>query len=256
MPASPVPLCIADDPSFWPWLTWADFADRAAAAVTTVVVPIAGLADWGLGHAYDSEEQVLTRVLQAALAGRPAGAPRVLMVPPLRFVVGPDSGCVCAVEVPVAHAFIDETLASIAAAGFTRVVLCNASPWNEELCDAAARDLRISRGLQMFCINLSALDLDFHPVRSTTRRKVQNLLTYLTGFTPEPAPPLSSGAARPLGDETVTPLPGPAASAEEAAEEGPVVLAAAATRLASLLQEIADRPPLPRSGALADRTYP
>ncbi|MFH1496553.1 MAG: hypothetical protein ABII82_01890, partial [Verrucomicrobiota bacterium] len=64
------------------------------------------------------------------------------------------------VDPPTAHAFIDEVCASVAAAGFSRVVLCNASPCNEALCDVAARDLRIERGLQMFCVNLSALRID------------------------------------------------------------------------------------------------
>ena len=62
---------------------------------------------------------------------------------------------------PVAHAFIDDVCASVAAAGFRKVVLCNASLWNEDLCDAAARDVRIARGLQMFCVNLSALGIGF-----------------------------------------------------------------------------------------------
>jgi creatinine amidohydrolase/Fe(II)-dependent formamide hydrolase-like protein len=257
MSVTPVPLCIADDSSFWPWITWADFADRTHAAATTVIVPVAGLADWGLGHAYDAEEQILTRILQVALAGRPAHAPRVLMLPPLRFVIGAGEGSVCAVDAPTAHAYIDETLASVAAAGFTRIVLCNASPWNEELCDVAARDIRISRGLQMFCINLSALDLDFHPARSTSRRKVQTVLTYLTGRAPETVDNATPARSPRLpGDESVTPLDVPAATPAEAAQEAPAVIAAAAKRLAALLQEIADRPPLPRNGAWGDRTYP
>lgn len=252
-----IPLCVADDRTFWPWLTWADFAlERAAAADTTVILPLAGLADWGLGHAYDAEEQVLTAVLRDALRLRPV-SPRMLMLPPLRFVIGSDPGCVCAVEPPLAHAFIDETVASVAVAGFTRIVLCNASPWNEELIDAAARDIRIARGLQMFCVNLSALDLDFHPVRSKSRRSLQTLLTYLTGRTPEPAdtaiPPDQTTSLR---DETVRPLSGPPATPGEVAHEGLAILDKAARHLASLLGEIAARPPLPNGGALSLRTYP
>jgi creatinine amidohydrolase len=247
---------MADDSAFWPWRTWTDFSvERDQAAGTTVVIPLAGFADWGLGHAYDAEEQVLTAVLRAALQLRPASS-RLLMLPPLRFVTGPDAGCVCAVDPSLAHAFIDEVVASVAVAGFTRIVLCNASPWNEELIDAAARDLRIARGLRMFCVNLGALDLDFHPARSRSRRRLQTLLTHLTGELPEePANPVAIADATPR-DETVRPLPGPAASLAEAAAEGPLILAGAARHLASLLGEIAAHPALPREGAIALRSYP
>ena len=51
---------------------------------------------------------------------------------------------------------IAEVAASVAAAGFRRIAIVNASPWCEELCGAAARDLRVSRGLQMFQVHLSA----------------------------------------------------------------------------------------------------
>jgi hypothetical protein len=100
----------------------------------------------------------------------------------------------------------------------------------------------VARGLHMFQVHLSALDLDFHPVRSRSRRKVQTLLTALYGAPPEPAefaqpaPPETK-----WGDETVTALPGPAATVAEARTEGPAVLAAAAARLAKLLSDIRDR---------------
>jgi creatinine amidohydrolase len=256
MPNLLQPLCVADDRTFWPWLTWSDFTDREQAAATTVIVPIVGFCDWGLGHAYDAEEQVLTRLLQSALASRPADAPRMLMIPPLRFVLGPNAGCICGVTPPVAHAFIDETLATIAVAGFTRVLLCNSSPWNEELIDAAARDIRISRGLQLFCINLSALGLDFHPVRSRTRRPLQTLITYLTGRTPEEPEEAAPVSPMLFPEDVVQPLAGPAASAEEVELEGQALFAAASTRLSSLFQEINARAPLPNRGALSIRTYP
>ena len=44
------PLCIADAATFWPWRTWTDFAKMSEAEKrgTTVIVPIAGMADWGM----------------------------------------------------------------------------------------------------------------------------------------------------------------------------------------------------------------
>lgn len=153
-------LCICDDATFLPWRSWTQIAALSQRERIVVVVPIAGMADHGPRLPLDAEEQVLLRVVREASLRRDAGV-ELLVVPPLRFVTGPAVGCVFTVEPPVAHAFIDEVCASLAASGFRKIVLCNASPWNEELCDAAARDIRIARGLQMFCVNLSALGLGF-----------------------------------------------------------------------------------------------
>lgn len=250
MPETIAQLCQVDDKTFWPWLTWADFSRLADKKNISVVVPLAGFADWGLGHALDAEESVLMRVL--ASASRLHDPSRLLVIPPLRFVVGANPGCAFTVDPPAAHAFIDEVCATIAAAGFSRVVLLNASPWNEELIDSAARDIRIERGLQMFCINLSALDLDFHPTRSKSRRTLQTLLTAFTGREPvQPAVAESTAPPPESPDEDqVTPLPPPAlglAEAQAAAEE---ILAGSSARLAALFAEINARPPLPRDGAL------
>ncbi len=252
---TPEAICVTDDSTFWPWLTWSDFAQMPRKEEVVVVLPIAGFADWGLGHAYDAEEQVLTNVLKHALALKPAGL-RALVLPPLRFVLGPEAGCVFAVETPVAIGLINETVSSIKAAGFSRVVLCNASPWNEELVDAAARDLRIALGLQMFCVNLSALKLDFHPVRSRSRREVQTLLTYLNQRNADPVPADADASAGGWSDERVRPLAGAAVPLAQANIDGAAQLAAAAAHLVSLLGEIAARPPLPNGGAIVTRTYP
>ncbi len=214
----PTPLCIADDATFWPWHPWTDFARWTDKSAVTIVLPVAGLADWGLDAPLDAEETVLLTVLKAA-AARPALPPgRLLVLPPQRYVLGPTEACAFAVDPPAAHAALDEWCASVAAAGFRRIVFYNSSPWNEELCDAAARDIRIARGLQMFCVNLSALGLDFAPWRGGERAPLRALLAEL-GKTPD----------------------------------GPL-LAQAATRLAALLNEIAARPPLPRDGALVTIT--
>lgn len=178
-----------------------------------VVVPVAGMAEHGHGLPLDAEEQVLMRVVRAASLARGAGV-ELLVTPPLRFVAGPAAECAFPVEVPVAHAFIDEVCASLAASGFRRIVLCNASRWNDELCDAAARDIRIARGLQMFCVNLGALGLGFEG-----------------------------------GDEA-----GPARVAALPPDADDATIAKAGARLAALLAEIARRPALPDRGALATKT--
>jgi creatinine amidohydrolase len=248
--APPPPLCIADDATFWPWLRWPEFSRWPDPAGTTIILPLAGMADWGLGHPLDAEEIVLLHVLRAASRQKPDGL-RILVAPPLRFVLGPATGCAFAVEPPVAHALVAEVAASIAASGFRRVVFYNSSPWNEELIGAAARDLRIAHRLQVFRISLSGLGLDFHPVRSSTRRKVQTLITSLLDRAPEP-PPAGAPAAgvRGWGDETVHPLTEPALPLEAARSEGAVILAAAAQKLVSLLGEISARPPLAHDGVI------
>jgi creatinine amidohydrolase len=238
----PLSLCVADDATFWPWQSSPAIAAWPDRERTVVVVPIAGLADWGLGHAFDAEETVLMHALREASRRRPENL-ALLVIPPLRFAFGPDPGCVFAVPPPVIHALIAEVVASIASAGFSRVVLYNSSPWNEEVCAAASRDLRLQHDIQVFRINLGAIGLDFHPRRSADRRRVQTLITYLTGCAPDSIPTtMSDPAAAIPGDESVRPLRSPAAGAAEAAVEGPRTLATTADRLLSLLAEIQGRP--------------
>jgi hypothetical protein len=216
-------------------------ASWPAPGSTPVVLPICGMADWGIGHPLDAEEAVLMRILSESCRRLgPEKAP--LVVPPLRFAFGADPSCAFAVDQPTAHALIEEVSASVAAAGFRKIVLLNSSPWNEELCSAAARDLRVSRGLHLFHIHLSALELDLHPSRSRSRGRFQTLATFVLGQEPEEAVANPSPAR--WGQECVTPLAGPAATLAAAASEGAEILSAAAGRLATLLGEIRDRAPL------------
>jgi creatinine amidohydrolase len=176
--ASPAQLCIADAATFWAWRRWPEFSRWPNPESTLVVVPIAGFADWGLDQPLDVAETVLLAVLKAASEARNP-LQSLLVTPPLRFVAGPGASAAFAVDVPVAHAFITEVVQSIAGAGFRRVVLFNASPWNEEILSAAVRDLRIGLGVQMFLLQLSGLGLDFHPIRGGDRQKLRALITGL-----------------------------------------------------------------------------
>ena len=219
MPTDPPRLCIADQTSFWPWRAWPEFSRWPDKAAVTVVLPIAGFADWGLDAPLDVEETVLLSVLAAAAArSELVRSDRLLVLPPQRFILGPSSTCAFAVDPPTAHATLDEWCASVAAAGFRRVVLYNSSPWNEELCDTAARDLRIARGLQMFCVNLSALGIDFAPWRGGERAPLRTLLRDLAVAPPRHEPGTALGSA--------------------------------AEHLARLFAEIAARAPLPHEGQL------
>jgi hypothetical protein len=236
-------LCVADDATFWPWLPSPQIGAWPNREGTVVILPLVGMADWGLGHPLDAEEMVLMPILRDACRLIPAGK-KPLMVPPLRFAFGADPACAFAVDPPTAHAFIAEVAGSVAAAGFRKVVIVNSSPWSEELCNAAARDLRLSRNLHMFHIHLSALGLDFHPVRSRNRRELQTLLTALIGVEPEAGPPTQAAAEAAWGTEPITPLGGPPVGLAEARERGASLLAATAARLAKLLGDVHDRAPL------------
>jgi hypothetical protein len=252
MTATPAltPLCVADDSTFWPWRRWPEFSRWPEPAQTIVVVPLTGTADWGLGHPLDAEETVLMHVLRAASLQRPAALP-LLVVPPLRFVLGPDPGCAFAVDPPTAHGLLADVLGSIAVSGFRKVVLYNSSPWNEEFIASVARDNRIALGLQIFRISLSGLGLDLHPTRSASRRKFQTLVTALGGREPTPfAGAAVAPAVRAWGDERVFPLTEPAVPLEAARTEGEATLSAAAQKLLSLLGEIHARAPLSHGGKI------
>lgn len=248
------PLCIADDATFWPWRRWPEFSRWPEPEKTVVVVPLAGTADWGMGHPLDAEETALMHILRAASQSRPDSLP-LLVVPPLRFVLGPDPGCAFAVDAPLAHAFVSDVLGSIAVSGFKKIVLYNSSPWNEELIAAAARDNRIALGLQIFRISLSGLGLDLHPTRATpaARRKFQTLVTALLGREPESIPtsvPPEGSAANAWGDEAMRPLTDPPVPLSAARAEAEATVTAAAKLLVSLLGEIHARPPLPHGGKI------
>jgi creatinine amidohydrolase len=223
-------LSLSDDATSWPSLRWIEFGGWPRKEATVVVVPLVGLADWGFGLPLDLEEILLCSIMKEA-SERRAETP-LLVLPPLRFVLGPVPGCAFGISPPVACTLIEDVVLSVKSSGFTRVVLLNSSPWNEELCDAVARDLRIQHGLQMFCIAMGGLGLDLHPVRGQSRSRARTLYEAITGISAEAQPQ--------------------AADTSEDAEAVPPeqILESAAIKLASLLNEIADRPPLPDGGRI------
>jgi creatinine amidohydrolase len=229
-------LSLSDESTSWPSLRWTEFSAWPRKEGTVVVVPLVGLADWGLGLPLDLEEILLCSVVKEASSRR--GDVPLLVLPPVRFVVGPDLGCAFVVSPAVACALIEDVVLSIKSSGFTKVVLLNASPWNEELCDAVARDLRIDHGLQMFCIAMSGLGLDLHPTRSRSRSMARLLYGAITGVSPEMAP---EAAESPEGAQPMSP---------------DQILESAAAKLASLLREIAERPQLPNAGRLGSAKPP
>ena len=220
-----IQICTADEATFWPWRRWPEFAAWPDKATTVVVVPIAGFADYGLCPGLDAEELVLMSLLKAAAERRPPEL-RILVLPPIRFAIGPRPYCAFALEPDAACDLVEEVVTWVGAAGFSKILLFNASPWNEELTKAVGRDVRIGRRLQMFCMQLSALGLDFDPVRGGDREGLKAVLASLVGGAPQ----------------------------EEA--RGRDLIAKAAARVTSLLSEMRDLPPLANGGALPTKTWP
>ncbi len=221
--ASSTALCNSADAYFWPWRRWPEFAQWPAPAESLVIVPMAGFTDWKLGLPLDAEEVVSMELLRLALNLAAPDPRRVLVIPPLRFVFGTGPDCAFAADPDETHQFIAEVVQSIAASGFRRVLLYNASPWNEELTAAAARDLRISAGLQMFRINLAGVGLNFATVDTTEGQNLQAIVAAITGDT---------------------------------ADTFPELLRSPVERLAELLTEIDQWPALPHGGRITTPTPP
>lgn len=205
-----------------------------------MVQPVYAMADWGLGYPFDSEEVVGSAVLDRALRVCEADSLPVVL-PPFRHTPHQGPNCVFTLDIEVAHRALAEILRSVAASGFGRCVLFNTSPFLEEWIDVAARDLRVSDDMQVFCVNLSGLGLDFHPTRPETRAGVRSLLAHFLGEAPENADALRAAAA--------DPIPAAAVRTAEALGEDPegaeALVEKAGARLAGLLGEIEAHPPLP-----------
>jgi hypothetical protein len=225
-PLPDIQICNADEATFWPWRRWPEFANWPDKAKTVVIIPIAGFADYGFDRGLDAEEAVLMSIVKEASCRRPPGV-SLLVVPPLRFALGPKAYCAFPIEPDIACNQLEEVASWVAAAGFSKILLFNASPWNEELTKAVGRDLRIARKLQMFCVQLSALGLDFDPVRGGDRANLKSVLACLTED--------------------------PATEAEAAGRE---FLGRTADRFASMLVEMAGLPPLANGGELSMKTWP
>lgn len=240
------------DAALWSSRTWPEFARLEAPKTHLTLLPVFGFADWGLGRSIDLEEVLGCGVLRAMLAADQGRFDGLTILPPLRFVLGPYPHSLFGIDYETALDHVREIGESVAAAGLRRLILFNSSPWNEELMEASACDLRAGLGLQTFVINLEALGLDLHPTRSATRTAVQLALCALTRLAPADDAARSDVRLidfRPGDHRQPPPLPW-TRSLDTAANEGWTLLAAAGARLADLLRAIDAHPPLPHDGAI------
>ena len=212
----------------WVDRRWPEFAGLAKREMAPLVIlPVTGLASWGADLPLNAEETVTMAVLDGALRELGAASP-ALVIPPWPFVFAPDPATgFFGVDPETAHAWLDEVCTSIQASGLTRILFLNGSPANADVLDVAGRDLRIARGLQVFCINLDGLGL---------------------GPAETPLGEGENGFAR---------LARALSAAGENARTDPVaaaLLEPAARHLARLLREIQARPPLPQDGQIPSKT--
>lgn len=232
-------LYSGSDTFAWHGRRWPEFAAPQKTGCKLVVQPIYSVADWAMGRPLDAEEVVGSAVLDAALdhlGG--SGHPRVL--PPFRYTPRQSGGTAFHLDIEVAHQVLAQIVRSASTSGFKRFVLFNTSPFLEEWIDVAARDLRVDSDLQMFCVNLSGLGLDFHPSRGGLRDGLDTLLTDLLGSSAEPVEAEAGATLDGLPGALVQTNP-PRPANEKGAE---ALLAAVAAELAGLLREIEAHPPL------------
>ncbi len=242
-----------DKSTFWAHRSWTRFAEIEDKHNYLVVVPVFGFADWGLGHPMDLEETVGLAIFKQAVKIIKGFLP-FITAPPLRFVLGPYPNCAFSLDPETAYDYVEEVVHSIHITGFKKIVFFNTSPWNEEIINkACARDLRIKYAMQLFSINLYGLGLDFHPVRSDSRKHLQTLGTYLL----EQEPDFSGVSGSNVPSDALTPGEADHAPAltdfvplEDVRREGPRRLRQAGELLAGLLLEVGDRPPLPHDGVI------
>lgn len=226
------------DDHAWHTRSWTFFDKLSTPKKTHVVLPIYSIAGWAMGRPLDAEEVVGSYFLDSTLR-KITPAFDALVLPPFRFTPKQSIGSFFGMDIELAHQALIETITSAAQAGFQRFILFNTSPFLEEWIDVAARDLRVNHDLQMFCLNLSGVGVDFHPYRGGGRIALQKILTQLLQAEAETDFPLSADALDPIPNTAVMTdrvLP-ETLSADE-------LIIEVTNRLATLFQEIAAHAPL------------
>lgn len=233
-------LALLNESSFWPCQSWPAIEAEARRA-PLVVLPVFGLTDWGLGLPLDIEETLGSALLNAALENV---ASPLSLLPPWRFGLAPYSHVFFGLDPETALTALAEIGESVRASGFHRLLFFNTSPWNRELIDVAAADLRITADMQTFAIHLDALGLDFHPHHSTSRTDIQRIACHLLGRLPdqpEGAEDMRLPEFRPGQFREPAPLPF-RESLSDAIQSGATILTRASERLAALLTTAAIQP--------------
>jgi hypothetical protein len=242
----PNPLSDIGSKAQWAHLGTTDFAVLPRRNRYLIVMPVVGMADWGLGRPLDLEENLTAAVLNHAL-DQVSDQMDLLVLPPQRFVAAPYDHAFFGMDAESTETALSELAGSIHASGFRRLLFLNANPWNEEIIDTTARDLRVATGMEIFCINLAGIGLDLHPARSRNRVEIQHAASFIYGDR-------SSESRLPARAELTWFRPGrfdqppPLSSTLDlsaAMDIGQRVITRSGDRLSSLLREIHNLPALP-----------
>lgn len=227
-------LANSDPATAWSHQTWSDLAARPDKARTLVVLPVHGFADHGLGLPLNAEEVVGAALLRSAVTAAAGLSARLLVLPPLHFVAAPYAHTLFGVDAETVLDSLAELAASVKAAGFSRILFFNTSPWNVELVNTAALDARVALDLRTYVIGSAGLGLGFHPAHPHLAH-TQAVAARLLGRVP-----VHAGGAPDVRDVDFRPgyFGRPSSVAPDASLDGDKLFRAAAAQLASLLGEI------------------
>ena len=164
----------------WANLGTTDFGSLPKRTEYLIVLPVVGMADWGFGRPLDLEENLTAAILNHALE-QVSDRIDLLVLPPMRFVAAPYDHTFFGMDAESAEAALSELAKSVITSGFRRLLFLNSSPWNEEIIDTAARDLRVANGMEVFCINLAGIGIDLHPDRNRNRIDIQHAASFIYG---------------------------------------------------------------------------
>lgn len=232
-------LANVDRGTFWAHHAWSEFASLAAKDRCLAILPLFGFADHGLGQPLDAEEILGNAIIRHAVIQAGNVVP-CLVLPPVRFALAPYPSSFFGVDAETAHTMLHEIAAGVKAAGFTKLVFVNTTPWNRELVIDASRDIRVTQKLQTFIIATQALGFDFHPA-STKRAQAQAAVAHLLGAPAHPS-------AKPADIRDIEFRPGyyrqPAPLSPDLSVNGAEVVNAAGQHLARLFADIHARAPL------------
>lgn len=232
-------LANVDRGTFWAHHAWSEFASLATKDRSLVILPLFGFADHGLGLPLDAEEILSSAIIRHAVIQAGNVVP-CQVLPPVRFGLAPYPSSFFGIDAETAHALLHEIAAGVKAAGFTKLVFVNTSPWNRELVIDASRDIRVAQKLQTFIVATPALGFDFHPT-SAKRAQAQAAVSHLLGSPVRPS-------TRPADIRDANLRPGcylqPSPLAPDPSVNGAAVINTAGQHLARLFADIYARAPL------------
>ncbi|MDF9826276.1 creatinine amidohydrolase/Fe(II)-dependent formamide hydrolase-like protein/REP element-mobilizing transposase RayT [Ereboglobus sp. PH5-10] len=239
-------LANAHHENFWPHHSWPEFAALSddARARTSVVLPVHGFADHGLGLPLDAEEVAGGEILKRAAME----CDSLLVLPPLRFALAPyQRSTFFGVDADTAYDHMREIVKSVKSAGFRKIIFFNTSPWNEELAATVALDTHVDWEMENRVVNVSRLGMSFHPgAPAPARANAQAAAMRVLGLSAaDVRANLERAGEADVRDADFRPgnFQQPEPLAPDESLDGETVLTAVAAHLAQRLGARASRPP-------------